>query len=88
MEKNDIDRALVAEVIDQVSKMPMEDVKADLEMMEAEEVAEKLKIGRSSVYHFIGQGKLPAWKLGSAVRIRPRSLLSFILVKEKMGYAA
>lgn len=88
MTEIDIDRALVTEILAQVNGMTLDEVKADLEMMEPEEVAEKLKMGRSTVYHYAEEGKLPAWKMGTLVRIRPRALLAFILAKEKLVKAA
>jgi excisionase family DNA binding protein len=88
MEHAEIDKALVLEIVDQVNRMSLEDVKGDLEMMEPEEVADKLKMGRSTVYHYAEVGKIPAWKMGTLVRFRPRALLSFILYKEKMAQAA
>jgi len=81
----DTDESLVQQILTQVNGMSMEDVKGDLEMMEPEEVAEKLKCGRSTVYHYAEEGKLPASRIGTLIRIRPRALYAFILLKEKMG---
>jgi len=88
MGKVEIDKALVLEIIEQVNRMTLDEVKADLEMMEPDEVADKLKMGRSTVYHYAEEGIIPSWKMGTLVRIRPRALLSFILYKEKIAVAA
>lgn len=81
------DSALVREILEEVSRMPLEEVKSDLEMMEPEEVAEKLKMGRSTVYHLANEGKIPATRIGTMVRFRPRALLAFVMVKEKQAVA-
>lgn len=83
--KSEVDSKLVSEILEQVNRMSMDEVKADLELMEPEEVAEKLKCGRSTVYHYAEEGKLPASKIGTLIRIRPRALYAFILLKEKIG---
>ena len=88
MSKVTQDKELIQEIVNQVAKMSIEEIKQDLEMMEMEEVADKLKCGRSTAYHLVNEGKLPAVKFGTLVRIRTRALYALILVKEKAGLAA
>jgi excisionase family DNA binding protein len=83
-----VDKALVAEIVEQVSKMSLEDVKAELEFMEAEEVAEKLKIGLSTIYSYAKEGLIPGAYWGSLLRFRPRALLTFQIYKERKHPAA
>jgi len=80
-----VDRALVAAINEEVQRMTLEEVKAELELMEPEEVAEKTKMGRSTVYHYAEDGIIPAAKWGTLVRFRPRALLVFQIYKERLG---
>lgn len=52
------------------------------------EVAEKLRIGESTVYHLAAKGKLPGVKLGGALRFRPSTLANYIADLERKGYGA
>jgi excisionase family DNA binding protein len=82
-----VDKELVAEILEQVGKMSLDDVKTELELMGAEEVAEKLKFGLSTIYSYAKEGIIPAAWWGSGVRFRPRALLAFQIYKERRGYA-
>jgi len=76
---------LVREILEQVAKMPIEEVMSDLDAMEMDDVAGKLKCGRSTAYNLVNEGKLPGFKIGTLTRVRPRALYAFILIKEKQG---
>lgn len=85
MAKAGSEDGLIKAIVDQVAKMPIEDVMQDLEAMEMEDVAAKLKCGRSTAYDLVNKGKLPGYKIGTLTRVRPRALYAFILIKEKQG---
>jgi len=57
-------------------------------LLEPGDVAEKLKIGRSTVYHLAAKGKLPAVKIGGALRFRPSALARFIAELERAALGA
>lgn len=59
-------------------------------LMVPKEVAQKLKIGESTVYHLAAKGKLPGVKVGGALRFRPSTLAKFIagLERAALGQAA
>lgn len=82
-----VDRELVAAIAEEVKKMSLDEVKAELELMEPEEVAEKTKMGRSTVYHYAEDGIIPSAKWGTLVRFRPRALLMFQIYKERTSEA-
>lgn len=77
--------ALVKEVAAQVAKMPIDEVRKDLEVMRMEEVAKSLKCSRTKAYDLVNDGKIPGFKLDSLTRVRPRALYAYILVIERLG---
>jgi len=48
------------------------------EYMTPQEVAEKLRVTLTSIYNWIGDGRLKAAKVGDLWRIRPDDLESFL----------
>jgi excisionase family DNA binding protein len=80
-----IDKALVSEIVAEVAKMPLNEVKAELEFMEADEVAKKLGMGLSTVYARAKDGRLPGvWYGPRIVRFRARALLALHIYKERL----
>lgn len=77
--------AIVKEVVAQVAKMSIDEVRKDLEVMRMEEVAKSLKCSRTKAYDLVNEGKIPGFKLDSLTRVRPRALYAYILIIEKQG---
>lgn len=55
-------------------------------LLKPEEVAEKLRIGVSTVYHLAHRGVLPGIKIGGTLRFSPQHLAKYI--NELADYAA
>lgn len=79
------DEALVNKILTAIARMPMEEVLDDLNLLRPEEAAKKLQIGESTFYNLVNKGEVPATKIGGAVRVRPRALYAYVLLKEKNG---
>ena len=47
-------------------------------LLKADEVAETLNIGRSTVYQMLRRNEIPCIRIGRAVRVRQEDLESFI----------
>jgi excisionase family DNA binding protein len=45
------------------------------DLLTVEELSQKLKIGKSSIYNFINKGILPAFKLGKTVRFSRQDIV-------------
>lgn len=46
----------------------------NLKLLTAEEVAQLLRVNRSSIYRWVEQGQLPAIKVGRIVRFNPETV--------------
>lgn len=79
------DEATIKQVIKEVSKMSIAEVRDDLEIMRMEEVAKTLKCSRTKAYDLVNEGKIPGFKLDSLTRVRARALYAYILIIEKQG---
>lgn len=49
-----------------------------VELLTPNEVAERLRCGRTMVFSFLASGELPSLKLGKLRRVRPEDLEAFI----------
>lgn len=47
-------------------------------LLTAKEVAQRLAIGRTTLYRLIGEGKIAPVRLGAAVRFRPEDVATLI----------
>lgn len=52
--------------------------KTGLRLLRLPEAAERLAVGRSTLYEMIGRGELPTVKIGRAVRVSEEELNAFI----------
>lgn len=56
---------------------------ADDEILTVKELAEYLKIAEKTAYRFVSEGKIPAFKVGSAWRFRKAEIDRWIAAQEK-----
>jgi excisionase family DNA binding protein len=56
---------------------------ADDEILTVKELAEYLKIAEKTAYRFVSEGKIPAFKVGSAWRFRKAEIDRWISAQEK-----
>ena len=59
---------------------------ADDEILTVKELAEYLKIAEKTAYRFVSEGKIPAFKVGSAWRFRKAEIDRWIKQQEGKGY--
>ena len=57
-------------------------------LLKPEEVAEKLRIGVSTVYHLVHKGVLPGIKIGGTLRFSPQVLAKYVRDLGESGWAA
>jgi excisionase family DNA binding protein len=60
----------------------------DLQLLTVEEVAERLRLGRTKVYELMNSGELAYIKIGRACRIPRDSLYAFVARKRKEDHDA
>lgn len=79
--KNDAE--LIRKICETIAAMPIQEVLAELESLTPEQVATKLQLAETTIYHMAQRGDLPGYKLGpKTVRIRSRALLALMMIKE------
>jgi len=57
-------------------------------LLKPDEVAAKLRIGISTVYHLAQCGKLPAVKISGTLRFREESLINYLKDLESKAYGS
>jgi excisionase family DNA binding protein len=77
-----IDAKIVQQVVSEILKMSSDAVAQDLQLMKMGQVASYLGIGRSTAYALANNGELPAVRVGGRMRVRPRALLAYVMLKE------
>lgn len=60
----------------------------DLELWSVDDIMQKFKIARSTVYHMAARGTIPAIKIGGKTRFRPSTILKWVEAQEKGNYGS
>lgn len=67
----------------------MQKVEPELEtLLKPEEVAQKLQLGVSTVYHLAHRGQLPGLKIGGTLRFSPATLTKYLKELADKSYGA
>jgi len=72
----------VRKVADELAKMPMQDVLAELRLLSVRDAAKLIGISGSNLYALASRGEVPAHRIGGRLKFRPKALLTYIYAQE------